>query len=110
MSTLFQQGNKKGAKLDQQRVLDIRRLARQGMTQGALARLHGVSVITIGRIVRREVWQDVVEQPWTEEELAEKSAAFHLKMQQQLNAAAASSPAGEMSTLKNAIRKGELDE
>lgn len=47
-------------KLDAKKVRDIRELyARSEATQGQLARDYGVSVITIGRVIRHESWQDI---------------------------------------------------
>lgn len=60
MDRKFRVRNKASAKLDAKKVRDIRELyARSEATQGQLARDYGVTVITIGRIIRHESWQDV---------------------------------------------------
>ena len=44
------------AKLRREDVLTIRRRAAAGDSQGELCRVYGVSIVTIGRIVRFETW------------------------------------------------------
>src|SRR5208337_974748 len=55
----FRKRNTGSAILTATKVLDIRRRAASGETQGSLSRLFGVGVGQIGRIVRGEVWQNV---------------------------------------------------
>lgn len=54
----FSRGNVRAGKLTPETVMEIREEYNRGVTQGYLARKHHVSVITIGRIVRGETWQD----------------------------------------------------
>ncbi len=114
MATPFRQGNRRGAKLTVSQVYDIRALAAQGTTQGALARLYQVSIVSIGRIVRREVWQDLPEEAPTEEELhrrAKESEAKFLGMLR-LKEEAEKSPGMEMKRLENefgVIPKGPIN-
>ena len=67
----FTQQNSKASKLSASEVVEIRRLYLEGMTQGALCREFGVSIVTIGRIVRGETWQKlpVAEKPLSEGEM-----------------------------------------
>ena len=55
--TAFTQGNMKAGKLTASEVVKIRQMYLEGMTQGMLCREFGVSIVTIGRIVRGETWQ-----------------------------------------------------
>ena len=56
----FRSGNKKAAKLTAEQVNDIRRRAASGRwTQRALGEEFDITVVQIGRIVRREVWRDL---------------------------------------------------
>ena len=56
----FHRGNKRAAKLTAEQVQDIRRRAATGRwTQRALSAEFEVTVVQIGRIVRREVWMDL---------------------------------------------------
>ena len=52
----FGKGNIKAGKLTLSQVGEIRRAYAEGVTQGALCRYYGVSIGTIGRIVRGETW------------------------------------------------------
>lgn len=72
----FTQQNSKASKLSASEVVEIRRLYLEGMTQGALCREFGVSIVTIGRIVRGETWQrlPVAEKPLSEGEMKESQA------------------------------------
>lgn len=79
----FKSGNNKAAKVTPTIVLNIRRDYAQGCTQGELVRMYRLSIAQIGRIVRREVWADVVEEP-TPEVLSE-SAARMLALQRQVD-------------------------
>lgn len=54
--TKFRAGNISRAKLTPEDVVEIRRRYNALETQGALARAYGVSIGTIGRIVRGESW------------------------------------------------------
>jgi len=47
------------AKLTAADVLEIRRLARKGVTKAVLARQFGVGQTTVGKIIRRELWRHV---------------------------------------------------
>jgi hypothetical protein len=47
------------AKLNAAKVLEIRRLARKGVSQRAIARQYGVTHILIGKVIRRENWRHV---------------------------------------------------
>jgi hypothetical protein len=47
------------ARLTEAKVLEIRRLASEGVSLRALARQFGVSHINIGQIIRRELWAHV---------------------------------------------------
>jgi len=47
------------AKLTEAQVLEIRRLAREGLTQRAIARQFGVSQFLVSLIIRREIWKHV---------------------------------------------------
>jgi len=47
------------AKLTEAKVLEIRLLAREGMTQRAIARQFGVTFQTVSRLIRRELWAHV---------------------------------------------------
>lgn len=56
----FEGKNKAASKLTVTNVRDIREMyARGDATQGQLSREYKVSIVTIGRIVRFESWQDV---------------------------------------------------
>ena len=55
-SGTFSRRNTKAAKLSLSQVQDIREAYAQGATQSALCRHYGVTVGTIGRIVRGETW------------------------------------------------------
>ncbi len=88
----FLKGNKSQAKkLDAKMVRDIRELyGRSDATQGQLARDYGVSVITIGRIVRHESWQDIPDrdpppsaQP-SPDEIAKRALGIQSSMNQKL--------------------------
>ena len=58
----FTQRNSKASKLSSAQVQQIRLLYAAGnTTQGQLARDFGMSIVQIGRIIRREVWQDLPE-------------------------------------------------
>lgn len=58
--TAFQGRNVRASKLTVRDVQEIRRFYGQGtVSQGQLARDYKVSIVTIGRIVRGEVWQSV---------------------------------------------------
>ena len=52
------QTNLNAAKLTATAVAEMRRLRAAGATQGALARMFGVSVVQVGRICRGEAWQE----------------------------------------------------
>lgn len=52
----FGRFNTRAARLSPEQVLEIRQAYSQGETQGSLCRRFGVSVGTIGRIVRGETW------------------------------------------------------
>lgn len=52
-----------GKKLDQLAVDEMREAYQDGESQGALARRFGVSVGTVGRIVRGESWQGAAAAP-----------------------------------------------
>jgi hypothetical protein len=47
------------AKLNTTKVLEIRRLASEGLTKAAIARQFGVSQALVGYIIRREIWAHV---------------------------------------------------
>lgn len=60
MTGRFGMGNSRASTLNELDVVEIReKYWQQGFTQGALARLKGVTVGTIGRVVRGETWQHV---------------------------------------------------
>ena len=54
--TILQKGNTGAAKLTLASVAEIRRLYGEGYTQGSIAKYAGVTIGTIGRIVRGETW------------------------------------------------------
>lgn len=54
--SILQQGHKKASKLTLESVREIRRLYGEGYTQGSIAKYAGVTIGTIGRIVRGETW------------------------------------------------------
>ena len=85
MST-FSLYNRKRSKLSVPEVTEIRELYRRGeMTQGALSRHFKVSVVTIGRIVRGEVWQHLeVLDPVMSEGTLKESAARMLALQESM--------------------------
>lgn len=53
---ILQQGHRKASKLTLASVAEIRRLYAEGYTQGSIAKYAGVTIGTIGRIVRGETW------------------------------------------------------
>lgn len=53
---MFERKNSKAAKLTLEQVQDIREHYANGATQGSLCRYYGVTIGTIGRIVRGETW------------------------------------------------------
>ena len=55
----FPVNNTRAANLTPTEVLDIRAKYRAGKSQGALAREYTMSVVQIGRIVRRESWAQI---------------------------------------------------
>jgi hypothetical protein len=57
----------RSAKLTVPDVLAIRTLAASGLTHRQLATLFGVSHTTVGDIVRREIWRQLVRRPRPEE-------------------------------------------
>lgn len=57
----FTLNNRHASRLTENQVLEIRERYRTGrVTQGVLSREYGVSIVQIGRIVRGEVWQNVI--------------------------------------------------
>jgi hypothetical protein len=79
--------NSRAAKLDAASVLSIRRKYESGAwSQGQLARDYGVSLNTIGKIVRYEAWHDLVP-PASAEGLAEMAQRM-LKVQESTDALA----------------------
>jgi len=70
---IFERGNSRARKVSPAQVLEIRKRYDGGLaTQGSLAREFGVSVVQIGRIVRREVWNSLPETPG-EDDFAESA-------------------------------------
>lgn len=60
MDRFFPMGNSKAGKLTRTQVIDIRvKYHQEEWSQGRLARYFGVTIGTIGRIVRGETWQTV---------------------------------------------------
>lgn len=83
--TLMQKANKKAAKLTVEQVAEIRRLYGEGYTQGSICRHFGVTIGTIGRIVRGESW---AEAPMTRELTALEHKGIQQRMlalQEQIN-------------------------
>jgi hypothetical protein len=81
----FPQKNNRAAKLAPTDVLSIRRKYESGAwSQGQLARDYGVSLNTIGKIVRYEAWHDLVP-PASAEGLAEMAQRM-LKVQESTDA------------------------
>lgn len=82
----FAARNTKASKLTATQVQQIREFyARGAITQGQLARDYQVSIVTIGRIVRGEVWQNLAPREPTRQELDE-SAQRLLALQEELKA------------------------
>ena len=54
----FHRANVRAAKVTATEVMKIRELYNEGWTQGRLSREFGLSIGQIGRIVRREAWQE----------------------------------------------------
>jgi len=76
----FSRRNIASAKLTPQSVLEIRQLYNDGWSQGRLARHFHVSVITIGRVVRGESWQQYYQEPHPDE-IRDSEARFMQEMQ-----------------------------
>lgn len=70
----FHPGHRRSAKLSPGQVLEIRELYSEGATQSRLARLYGISVGQVGRIVRGEQWQGYTQIP-TDQEVEDSAAA-----------------------------------
>ena len=84
--TAFAARNTKASKLTATQVQQIREFyARGAISQGQLARDYQVSIVTIGRIVRGEVWQNLGPREPTQQELDESGQRL-LAMQQELEA------------------------
>ncbi len=84
--TAFAARNTKASKLTATQVQEIREFyARGAISQGQLSRDYQVSIVTIGRIVRGEVWQNLTPREPTKQELNE-SAQRLLAIQQELEA------------------------
>lgn len=58
-----------GSKLVAAQVLEMRRRAAEGETQGSLARAFRVSVGQVGRILRFEAWQELAPPPPSDDAL-----------------------------------------
>lgn len=80
--SLFGPGNRRAAKLTITNVLTIRERAARGETQGALGREFGVTAATVGRIVRREVWQQLPAAEYTDKEKEERLVRLVAEMQE----------------------------
>ena len=83
--TKFHAGNSKAAKLTADIVQSMRREYQEGrVTQGALAKRYHVSVVQIGRILRREVWHDLAV-PMVDAGIVADSARRMMELQNQVN-------------------------
>lgn len=82
MTQHFRRGNHYASKLRPDQIIEMRQRYAEGWTQGALVKEYDVSLSTVARCVRGEIWRHLP-QPRSEEELttgAAKSQAAFLRM------------------------------
>lgn len=90
---LFHRNNTRSAKVSATQVLEMRQLYAEGWTQGKLSREYRLSIGQVGRIVRNESWNQLLETPKSKVELARESEELFKKLQKEgLVRTSASSP------------------
>lgn len=76
----FTERNTRSAKLTASQVQEMRsKYAQGGYTQGRLAREYGISVIQAGRILRRESWHTLANEP-SQDEIAASLARLQKEL------------------------------
>lgn len=113
----FSAGNVRASKLTASQVQEIRTLYDAGRaSQGQLSREYGVSVVQVGRIVRREVWQHLPPPGPSQSEIDESAArmlviakeAAKKQAEEVLDDLAAGPETSEFSNRELARKKGYL--
>ena len=106
MTSHFRRGNHYAAKLRPDQIVEMRQRYAEGWTQGALVKEYDVSLSTVARCVRGEIWRHLP-QPRSEEELttgaAESQAALIRMMAADPQLAAMVQPSAEPTPPQAAI-------